>query len=383
MPIHDRSRVEIYCYSNVKEPGELTGRFKAHADHWREIRGLDHAEAARRIAADGIDVLVDLSGHTRGNRLPVFALRPAPVQVSWLGYFNTTGMSQIDWRITSMLADPPETAQQFHTERLWFLQDSLWPWNVVGQMPLDAPAQPPCSDSGAVLFASFNSFQKVNEEVMGAWADILRLAPNAKLRMYGVPLGSTVDRIYDLFEAQGVTAGRVELMAPAPYEKYLQSYAQVDIALDTFPYSGGATACECLWMGVPVIALSGASGFARTSTCLLLSLGLGELVAQNREQYVAAAVALAGDPQRIRAYRRDLRTRMQRAPAGDPVRFTRQLEQAYAAMWEEWTQRDHGRDAAAMPAAGVGVGAGNKAGSAMAEELRASAARGAGRVGDA
>ncbi|HXC39270.1 MAG TPA: tetratricopeptide repeat protein, partial [Burkholderiales bacterium] len=334
LPRHDRTRFHVTCYSNRESNDAVAAAIRSGVGAWRDIQTLSDAEAADLIVRDGIDILVDLSGHTRGNRLRVLAARPAPVVATWLGYLNTVGADHADWRITSPLADPPAAAT-WHSERLWYLDDGLWPWRLAEDGSYPQPGAPPHAARGAVTFGSFNGFRKINPEVLSAWAAVLKAVPGSRMRIHGVPTGESVERVCDAFEAEGVPAERLDLFGKLPYEQYLAAYAQVDVMLDTFPYSGGATACEALWMGVPVVALAGAGGFARTSACLLLSLGLDELVAQDARQYLDKAVALAGDLERLSRYRAQLRHRIARAPASDPERFVRGLERAYEGMWKD------------------------------------------------
>lgn len=334
LPCHDRTSMEVFCYDNTREIDSLNKTLRSHGDRWTQILDLSDGQVTDLIRQDGIDVLVDLSGHTHGNRLLVFANRPAPVQVSWLGYLNTTGMTQIDWRLTCVATDPEPEASTYHSERIWALPDCLWPW-IPDDLPIDGVASPDISHSGHVIFGSFNTFRKINSGVIRVWAEILRRAPNSMLRMHGVPRGRTMDDLLDMFRDGGADPAQIEFFGVIEHTKYQQSYAQVDIALDPFPYSGGATTCECLWMGVPVIALSGAGSFSRSAAGILSVVGLNELIAASQEDYVQCAIELSRNTARLREYRNTIRQRIRESPIMDAKRFVRGLEMAYRSMWEE------------------------------------------------
>ena len=344
LPIHDRNSFEVVCYDNTREPDALNQELRAHAHAWREIHGMEDDRVAELIVRDEIDVLVDLSGHTHGNRLAVFAKRPAPVQATWLGYLNTSGMAQMDWRMTCRLADPEPFASETHSERIWYLPDCIWPWRPAPEWSapgrIDAPAD---GKQGGIVFGSFNTFRKINSEVILAWARILARIPDSRLKLFGVPRGVTIDRIEDLFEAQGVSGERVELLGLVGHDAYDRAYSGVDIALDPFPYSGGATTCECLWMGVPVVTLAGQGGFSRTSASLLNALGLEDLVANDAANYVEMAVALAKDRRQLEIYHRTLRDCMKASVLMDENRFVTNLEAAYLGMVSDKERREAGR----------------------------------------
>jgi predicted O-linked N-acetylglucosamine transferase (SPINDLY family) len=341
---HDQNVFDVFCYDNSSGQSDLGDLPERMRDRWVRVQALDDAALAERIRADGIDILVDLSGHTRGGRMHVFARRPAPVQVAWLGYLSTTGLKAMNWRITESMADPAPQAQKWHVERLWYLPDCLWPWTPPGCAADAEVGNAPCMASGHVTFGSFNSFRKINPEVLAIWAELLRAVPEARLRIYGVPQGHAVDRLYDRFESLGVDVGRIDLLSLMEYDRYMLAYREVDIALDTFPYSGGATTCESLWMGVPVVTLSGEGGFSRTSASFLNAIGLRALVTETPSVYVRTAATLAADPARVASLRHTLRHMISHSPVHDVQRFTRALEDAYRAMWQEWCaqQADHG-----------------------------------------
>ena len=338
LPWHDRKKFEVFCYDNTREHDSLNSRLRNHSDRWIPIVDLSDEQVTDLVREDGIDVLVDLSGHTHGNRLLVFAKRPAPVQVSWLGYLNTTGMRQIDWRITCAATDPEPQASTFHSERIWALPECLWPW-IPDELPIDDAVIAHLPQSGPILFGSFNTFRKINSEVIRVWAEILRRVPNSMLRMHGVPRGRTMDDLLDIFEEEGVDPAQIEFLGVIEHVKYQQSYAQVHIALDPFPYSGGATTCECLWMGVPVVAMSGSGGFSRSAAGILSIVGLNELIAASKDEYVQRAIELSRDTARLRGYRNTIRERISKSPIMDARKFVGHLEVAYRSMWEKRIRR--------------------------------------------
>jgi len=333
LPCHDRSAIEVFCYDNTREHDSLSGLLRTHGDRWTEIADWSDEKVTKLIRNDGIDILVDLSGHTHGNRLLVFAGRPAPVQASWLGYLNTTGMRQMDWRITSTATDPEPWASEYHSERIWYLPECSWPW-IPGEFSIGDPASLHLLSPDRIVFGSFNTFRKINVEVVKVWAEILRRVPNSILRMHGVPRGRTMDDLIDTFKDGGADPAQIEFFGVIEHAKYQHAYAQVHIALDPFPYSGGATTCECLWMGVPVVTLGGSGGFARTAAGILSVVGLNELIADSQEDYIERAVNLARDIARLRGYRNTIRQLIKESPIMDAPRFVGNLESAYRFMWE-------------------------------------------------
>jgi protein O-GlcNAc transferase len=332
---HDHDAFEIYCYSDVPRPDATTVRLQAMADHWCEIAGLSDADVVALVMADGIDVLVDLAGHTACNRLSVFARRPAPVQVSWLGYPNTTGLPAMDCRITDALADPPGR-EAYHTEKLVRLEDCF----LCYLPPSDAPeVEPlPAERNGFITFGSFNNLAKMQPGVIALWSEILRVVPEARLLLKNPSLTDSATRewIATMFESHGVGRGRLELLGhtPTPRE-HLMLYGRVDIALDTFPYNGTTTTCEALWMGVPVVTLAGETHAGRIGVSLLTSLGLTQLIAETKEEYIACALNLCSSPEQLVVSRASLRDRLSCSPLCDAGRFACRMESAFRAIWQE------------------------------------------------
>jgi len=333
---HDRREFEVVCYSNSGQEDEMTGRLRGSCDVWRDISQIPDQDAADRIRADGIDILVDLAGHAAGGRLLLFARKPAPVQVTWLGYPNTTGLDTMDYRLTDAVADPVGATDRFHTEKLVRLTEGFLCY-------APAPQSPEVSDSpqlktGHVTLGSFNELAKVTPDLVALWSEILRALPGARLTLEaaGLSAESACRELRQQFAAHGIAPERVDLRPPefaaaAP----LARYHEIDIGLDTFPFNGVSTTCEALWMGVPVVTLAGTAHVARTGASIVSRVGLAELVATTPAQYVAIAQQLAADQEKRRALRADLRARMRASPLLDAPRFVRALEAAYREMWKK------------------------------------------------
>ena len=331
---HDRRTVRVYCYSNCARPDDVTQHLRGLADEWRDIASLADDEAARLIRSDGIDILVDLAGHTGGNRLLLFARRPAPIQMTWLGYLGGTGMAAMDYRITDHYADPEGEADNQYRERLLRLPHSKWCYLPPAAMP--ACNALPAQSRGYVTFGSFCSFPRVSNDTMRAWALLLQRLPDARLRVVTAPSGESLDRMLEIFDAAGVHADRLDLVGRLPLEAYLQQYLQIDIALDPFPMNGGTTTCEALWLGVPVVSRSGRSGASRSGISLLTNAGLEQLVARSWEGYVDIALGLAADLPALARLRTTLRERLRASPLLDAECFTRDLETLYRGAWRNW-----------------------------------------------
>lgn len=334
---HDRNGFEVYCYSNVALPDRTTERLLGLSDHARSVFGASDEEAARAIRADHIDILVDLAGHTAGHRLGLFALKPAPVQATYIGYPNTTGLAAVDWRITDNFADPPGDGEAFHSERLARLPGTF----LCFQPPAEAPdVQPAPSEAcGFVTFGSFNVLPKVTPEVIRAWSAILHGVPHSRLVLKALGLGDAGSRarMHAAFEGQGIGADRVTLLPmESALRDHLARYHDMDIALDPFPFNGTTTTFEALWMGVPVIALRGDRHSARVGASILANAGLAGLVAGSIDEYVSLAVRLASNAERLRELRRTIRDRVAASPLRDAPGFTRTLENAYRDMWARW-----------------------------------------------
>ena len=336
---HDRAAVEPVCYADVAQPDGVSARLRELCPAWRDIHGLDDDAAAGLVLEDGIDVLVDLAGHTARHRLRLFAHAPAPVQASWLGYPDTTGLAKVDYRLTDAIADPPGDADRWHSEKLIRMANGF----LCYRPPADAPpvAPPPSAATGAVTFGSFNTLAKLSPEMLDAWAAILARLPDARLVIKTEALDELAVR-KDLLEAlagRGIAAERVALRGfEEQLADHLDRYREIDIALDSTPYTGTTTTCEALWMGVPVVTLAGVRHVSRVGASLLGRLGLDELVADSLQGYVEIAVALAGDPARLAALRERMRERMRASPLTDEAGFAASVEAAIREMWRAWCE---------------------------------------------
>ena len=334
---HDRRSFEVFCYAQVMTPDDKTSRFRDLADSWRSTVGATDAAVAERIREDGIDILVDLSGHTGNSRLLVFAERPAPVQVTWLGHPNTTGLSAMDYRLTDEIADPEGAADTLYTETLVRLPNGFLCFAPAANAP--EIGELPALTNGHVTFGSFNNLPKVAPEVVETWARILELVPGSRLLIKTRPLadGQTRNRYLELFVARGIEGGRIELCSwIASRSGHLGAYNRIDNGLDPFPYNGTTTTCEALWMGIPVVTLRGYRHSSRVGASILTRVALKELIAETKDAYVEKAVSLANAPDRLSELHKDLRNLMQGSPLCDSGAFTRDVEAAYREMWRRW-----------------------------------------------
>jgi protein O-GlcNAc transferase len=352
---HDRGGFRVFCYSDVPFPDAVTQRLKGLCDVWRDIHGLSHDEAARLIQQDRIDILVDLAGHTGGTRLLLFARKPAPVQVTWLGYPDTTGLAEIDYRITDAVADPEGEADARHSEKLVRLESGFLCFAPHDDSP--PVGKLPALESGHVTFGSFNNLAKVTPGMVGLWAEILAAVPDARLIMKAHALGSEDARraLLGLFADRGIGAERVDLRGAEDSARgHLALYGAVDIALDTFPYNGTTTTCEALWMGVPVVSLSGKTHASRVGASILTRAGLPDLAASHPEEYVRKAVAFAADLPRLRDLRHAMRDRLRASPLLDAGGFARSLEASLRQMWRTWCAATPAKPAPPVRAAAGG-----------------------------
>lgn len=334
---HDRARVRAFCYSSLERPDEVTARLRGLSDEWRDLRGLTGDAVARLIREDRIDILVDLAGHTGGGRPLVFARKPAPVQMAWLGYPNTTGLAEMDYRLTDTVADPPAEADCRHSEKLLRL-----PRGFLCFLPDPASPEPgalPSLAAGHVTFGCFNNFAKITPGMIALWARLLAAAPRARLLLKAHALGSESARrsVLDRFASHGIAAERLALHGPEDsVEGHLARYREVDIALDTYPYNGTTTSCEALWMGVPVVTLAGTTHVSRVGASILKEVALDELVATSPDGYIAKALALSADPEKLRGLRRGLRERLRASPLLDGAGFAHAVEAAFQEAWAGW-----------------------------------------------
>jgi predicted O-linked N-acetylglucosamine transferase (SPINDLY family) len=325
---HDRSRFEVYCYSYLPLPDQTTLRIKAEVDMWRDIDKLSDAETAYLIREDRIDILIDLSGHTSNNRLGVFAAKPAPIQMTWMGYPNTTGLRTIDYRITDGVADPAGE-EIYYSEELLRLDGCFLCYQPDPNAPDVAPL--PALANGHVTFGSFNNFSKINPGVLQLWSEVLKQVPGSRLLLKCPALtDATVrDRVSTDLQALGIGPERVDLLGHTrTRQEHLALYARVDIALDTFSYNGTTTTCEALWMGVPVLSLVGKRHAGRVGASLLSAAGLADWLASTPESFVAIAQARSADLTALGQLRGALRGKLTDSSLCDAVGFVHRLEAA-------------------------------------------------------
>ena len=331
----DRTRVELIAYPTSAKVDELTTRIQSHFAAWKPIYGKSDADAAAMIHADGIHILFDLSGHTAHNRLSVFAWKPAPVQVSWLGYFATTGVAEMDYLLTSEVA-VPQTQQAHFTETLWYLPD-IWLCFTPPALALPITSLP-ALQNGYLTFACFQRMDKISEATLNMWQRILTALPQARLRLASKQLGDAVVAAqFNLrLQQRGIDPARVALSGAADSRQdYLARYAEVDVMLDTFPYPGVTTTCEALWMGVPTLTLAGDTLLSRQGAGVLVPAGLEDWIATSETEYVEKAMRLADDLLKLAALRAGLRAQVLASPVFDAPRFARHFE---AAVWGMWRQ---------------------------------------------
>lgn len=332
----NRTNFELFAYSNTATEDAATDRLRTHFDQWRSIRCLDDDAAADLIEADQIDILVDLTGHTAGNRLLVLARKPAPIQVGWIGYPGTTGMAAMDYRFTDLHSEPMGLGDDLSVETLWRLPRV----GVCYQAPaasLRLADHPPSEDNGYVTFGCFNRFTKVSDAALQAWGRILERVPGSKLLLEIADVDDPLTRqqVEARFERLGVPLDRTILKARSPANRYVL-YNQIDIALDPFPYNGGTTSLDTLWMGVPFIALEGSHFVARMGHSILTNAGLPELSAPSVDVYVDLASRLAQDAGWLRSVRHDLRGRFAASPHMDHQLLADDVGEAWRTMWRRW-----------------------------------------------
>ncbi|MBF0153501.1 MAG: tetratricopeptide repeat protein [Magnetococcales bacterium] len=335
MAAHNKGQFEIYCYSGVTQSDWITQRMQGWADHWRPVKELDDPSLARLIREDGIDLLVDLSGHTDGNRLPLFARRPAPIQVTAGGHCNTTGLEVIDYLVCDRFHAPPGAEVEFSETPLRLPDDYI----CYAPPPYAPPVSPlPALERGHITLGCFNNQIKVTPEVVSLWSAILHRLPGSRLIMHSAGLDDpkTRARYGGWFRAQGIDATRLELGGRLAHRALLAAYGEMDIALDPFPYSGGLTTLEALWMGVPVVTMTGRTFCGRHSTSHLSNAGLTALVTHSPEAYMDTVRELTHNPDGLAHLRTTLRRRMEQSPLCDGPRYTRNLELAFRNIWQQW-----------------------------------------------
>ncbi len=337
---HNRETVEVFLYGDVHRPDDTTARLQEMAPHWRDIHKLTTDEAAEQIRSDKIDLLIDLAGHCGRNRLTLFAQRPAPVQITYLGYCFTTGMSQMDFRFTDNVADPSVQDDRCYTEQLVRLPEVFACYQPSPEAPAISPL--PAMEHGHITFGSLHNLRKINAHVIDLWAELLRRLPQSRLLFFRNTLVSSLRKhLSSEFERRGISSSQLE-MRQEPVQKcsHLSVYADVDISLDVFPWSGHATACESLWMGVPVVTLRGSRHAGRMVASVLTALGRTEWIAETADAYASIAVDLASDVEQLAGMRANLREQMAKSPVCDGSAHARRIEDAYRSIWRQWCAKD-------------------------------------------
>ena len=346
---HDRSRFEVFCYSNAPDDATISPILRARADHWVHVEALSDEALAERFRSDRIDILVDLAGHTHRGRLAAFARHPAPVQLTWLGYLNTTGLPAIDYRITDSITDPAGETEVLHSERLIRMPHSQWcyfAWHEI-----DVVEAPHRQRPEAVVFGSFNQAAKLTDATLALWSRVLAAAPGSELVVLDVRHDHARAHLASRMTRHGIDTARVTFRKRVPITEYFNAIGNVDVALDTVPYNGATTALDVLWMGVPVVALRGDRGIARGTASVLRTLGANDLVAETADEYVGINARLASDRRSRDVLRTSLRPRLLASPLMDARGFTADLERSYLAMWSDWCAARRGTPAGAPASA--------------------------------
>jgi predicted O-linked N-acetylglucosamine transferase (SPINDLY family) len=331
-------RIELIAYSNSNTIDDLSKRIRPFFSKWESIYNQNDEAVANMIHSDNIHILVDLSGHTGHNRLPVFGWKPAPIQVSWLGYFATTGLNEMDYLLGDPYVTPPEYDSHF-TEKIWRLPKTRWcftPPNV----NIDI-AELPALNNGHITFGCFNNLTKMNDKVVELWSKVLESIPSSRLLLKSKQFRdkSAQENVIQRFNIQGIKSERITLEGPEHREKYFAAYNRIDIALDPFPFTGGTTSVECLWMGVPVLTLAGDSLISRQGVGILMNAGLPDWVANNEKEYAHKASYLSSNLDELSKLRAGLREQVLASPLFDAQRFAKNFEESLWGMWEKYLQK--------------------------------------------
>jgi protein O-GlcNAc transferase len=332
----DHSAFEILCYADIRRPDALTDRIRGYADVWRSTVGLTDAQVANLIRSDGIDILVDLTMHMSLGRPLVFARKPAPVQIAWLAYPGTTGLSTMDYRLTDPQLDPPEQGDEFYREKSIRLPNTFWCYDPLTTEP--TPGEVPALAAGHITFGCLNNFCKVTAPTISLWAEVLRAVPNSRMLIMS-SAGDHRQGLLDMMQKENVDPGRIEFVPFQARREYLETYRRIDIGLDTIPYNGHTTSLDSFWMGVPVVTRVGRTVVGRAGFSQLCNLNLRELAAESDEEFVRIASGLAGDLNRLALLRSTLREKMEKSPLMDGERFAKDIEETYRAVWREFTRR--------------------------------------------
>jgi protein O-GlcNAc transferase len=333
---HDRQGFELWAYSSHARTDAVTAELRGHFEHWHDISSLDALAAAELMREHRIDILVDLTMHMSVTQLPIFACKPAPVQIAWLAYPGTTGLATVDYRVTDRHLDPPDLPAQPYAERSLVLPETFWCYRAGDDAP--PVTELPALDKGYVTFGCLNSFWKLNDTTLRLWARVLTALPDSRLLLLA-PEGAARARVLETLANAGVDARRIRFAARRPRHDYLELYCQLDVCLDALPYNGHTTSLDAFFMGVPVVTLVGDTVVGRAGLCQALNLGLPQLVAETPEAFVSAATRLASDRDELASLRKGLRDRMRKSPLMDAPRFAANLEAKFREAWRHWCER--------------------------------------------
>lgn len=335
---HDREGFEIFCYSDVTTAQEdaITARLKMLVENWRNTAAMSDTDLEKLIRDDRIDILVDLRGHAAGNRMPLFARKPAPVQVNMVGYFDTTGLSAIDYRITDEWMDPPGQTEQYYVEKLVRLPHTCWCYTADDDSP--EVSEPPAIRNGYVTFGSLSKIIKITPACAAMWAGVLKAVPTSRLLLAAA--SDTADEVLSRLARIGLPPERIQIAAKTRSRReYLERYDQIDIVLDTFPFNGITTTCDGLWMGVPHVSVAGNTSVSRAGKSILRAADLCELAAEIPEAFVRVTTALANDRDRLRELRLGMRDRLLKSALMNHLAFAANLDAAYRRMWQVWSSQ--------------------------------------------
>lgn len=330
---HDRTQFEVHCYSSVRNPDDITARYQRSADKWHDVLTLSDEQLAQKVHADQIDILIDLTMHMRYGRLPAFARKPAPIQVSWLAYPGSTGLPEMDYRLTDALMDPPDADASWSVEQPIRLPDSWCCYEAIGDAPPVGPL--PAVSRGQITFGSLNNICKINDQVLTRWSSVLRATPSSQLLLL-CPDKHARRRVTEAMQSLGIEPSRIEFTGSLPRQQYLELYNRIDLALDPFPYNGITTTCDALWMGVPVLTLPGASPASRAGLSLLSAAACPQWVARDEDDYIDLTTRTAGNLEELARTRVSLRQHLRSSPLMDARRFARNVESAFRGVWRKW-----------------------------------------------
>ena len=328
----DPEGFEIICYSNVVAPDQLTAELQSMASEWRDIVGVPDDDAAAMIKNDQIDILVDLAVHTARNRLPIFARKPAPIQVTFLGYCGTTGLDAMDYRFSDPYFDPPGSDLKVYSEKTIRLRSF---WCYMPPVPTPDVTELPALASNRITFGCLNQFGKVSDAALDLWCELLAEIPDSQF-LLNSPHGWCRQRVLQHAAAKGIVVDRFNFVDRQPVDHYFRTWSRVDVALDPFPYGGGITTFDALWMGVPVLTLEGRTAVGRGGCSILSQLGMSDWIAKNSADYIPAAKRLTADHCRLAELRRELRARIEDSSLRDGAAYARDVEAAYRKIWQQW-----------------------------------------------